>query len=105
MDLLKYKNEILKSQSLNCTSSKIAEDISFDADEYFDPIVGVSRPLNGETEEVVLRLSQELYPYIKTKPIHHSQKNYDDEFKVVIKVIRNKELEMLLNSFGIGLDS
>jgi len=33
------------------------------------------------------------------------QKNYDDEFKVVIKVIRNKELEMLLNSFGIGLSS
>lgn len=69
------------------------------------PIVGVSRPLNDETEEVVLKLSQELYPYIKTKPIHHSQKNYDDEFKVVIKVIINKELEMLLNSFGIGLSS
>ena len=58
---------------------------------------------NGKA--IGLKLSQELYPYIKTKPIHHSQKNYDDEFKVVIKVIRNKELEMLLNSFGIGLDS
>ena len=67
--------------------------------------MGVSRPLNGVAEEIVLQLSQELYPYIKTKPIHHSQKNYVDEFKVVIKVIRNKELEMLLNSFGIGLSS
>ena len=100
-----YVNAFDRIEDLTVLSSKIAEDISFDADEYFDPIVGVSRPLNGETEEVVLRLSQELYPYIKTKPIHHSQKNYDDEFKVVIKVIRNKELEMLLNSFGIGLSS
>ena len=100
-----YVNAFDRIEDLTVLSSKIAEDISFDADEYFDPIVGVSRPLNGVAEEIVLQLSQELYPYIKTKPIHHSQKNYDDEFKVVIKVIRNKELEMLLNSFGIGLSS
>lgn len=100
-----YVNAFDRLEDLTVLSSKIAEDISFDADEYFDSIVGVSRPLNGVAEEIVLQLSQELYPYIKTKPIHHSQKNYDDEFKVVIKVIINKELEMLLNSFGIGLSS
>ena len=71
---------------------------AFDAEEYFDPIVGVSRPKDGEIEEIEIQLTPESYPYIKTKPIHHSQKNYDEECKVKIKVIRNRELEMIIKS-------
>ncbi|HAQ71030.1 MAG TPA: WYL domain-containing protein, partial [Flavobacteriales bacterium] len=77
----------------------IPEDITFDAEVYFDPIVGVSRPFDGEIEEIEIQLTLESYPYVKTKPIHHSQKNYDDEFKVKIKVIRNKELENIIQCY------
>ena len=73
--------------------TEIPKDITFDAEEYFDPIVGVSRPMDGEIEEIEIQLTPETYPYVKTKPIHHSQKNYDEECKVKIKVIRNRELE------------
>ena len=54
--------------------------------------------MDGEIEEIEIQLTPETYPYVKTKPIHHSQKNYDDECKVKIRVIRNRELEMKLKS-------
>ena len=76
----------------------IPKDITFDAEEYFDPIVGVSRPMDGEIEEIEIQLTPDSYPYVKTKPIHHSQKNYDEECKVVIRVIRNRELEINLKT-------
>ena len=70
----------------------------FAQEEYFDPIVGVSRPVDGEIEEIEIQLAPETYPYVKTKPIHHSQKNYDEECKVKIRVVRNREFENVLNS-------
>lgn len=79
----------------------IPNTISFDPEDYFDPIIGVSRPLDGELERIEIFLTPEQYPYVKTKPLHHSQINYDNECKVVIKVIRNRELEMLLRQYGL----
>ena len=50
--------------------AEIPKDITFDAEEYFDPIVGVSHPMDGEIEEI--QLTPDYYPYVKTKSIHHS---------------------------------
>lgn len=88
-----YVNAFDRINNLVVLDSDIPKDITFDAEEYFDPIVGVSRPSDGEIEEIEIQLTPETYPYVKTKPIHHSQKNYDEECKVKIKVIRNRELE------------
>jgi hypothetical protein len=91
-----FVNAFDRIDNLVVLDTDIPEDVTFDAEEYFDPIVGVSRPMEGEIEEIEIQLTPDSYPYVKTKPIHHSQKNYDDECKVVLKVIRNRELEMKL---------
>lgn len=80
----------------------IETDVDFE--EYFDDIVGVS--VNDvPVETVELMVSKKRYPYIKTKPLHWSQKHIaekDDEKYVclTIQVKPNRELESLLMSFG-----
>ena len=75
-----------------------SDDLDFE--EYFDDIIGVTLPRNQQMEEVILCFSEDRYPYVKNKPIHHSQRCYDAERKIVIKVIPNKELIALLLSYG-----
>jgi predicted DNA-binding transcriptional regulator YafY len=75
----------------------------FNADEYFEDMIGVTRQEGQEPLEVILRFAQEEAPYILTKPIHGSQRKIsDDESGLVIalEVIHNPELERLILSFG-----
>jgi len=44
-------------ENLVVLDSEIPEDITFDAEEYFDQIVGVSRPIDGEIEEMKIQLA------------------------------------------------
>lgn len=74
-----------------------------DFDEYFDDVVGVTIP-KGKAEHIVMRVAPDRYPYIKNKPLHPSQHNYDKEFRVTIDVIPNNELIALLLSFGSQLE-
>lgn len=74
-----------------------------DFDEYFDDVVGVTIP-KGKVEHIVVRVAPDRYPYIKNKPLHPSQHNYDKEFRVSIDVIPNNELIALLLSFGSQLE-
>lgn len=74
-----------------------------DFDEYFDDVVGVTIP-KGKVEHIVMRVAPDRYPYIKNKPLHPSQHNYDKEFRVTIDVIPNNELIALLLSFGSQLE-
>lgn len=75
-----------------------------DFDEYFDDIVGVTIPQGKKVEHIVMRVAPDRYPYIKNKPLHSSQHNYDKEFRVSIDVIPNNELIALLLSFGSQLE-
>ena len=74
-----------------------------DFDEYFDDVVGVTIP-KAKVEHIVMRVASDRYPYIKNKPLHPSQHNYDREFRVTIDVIPNNELIALLLSFGSQLE-
>ena len=74
-----------------------------DFDEYFDDVVGVTIP-KGKVEHIVMRVAPDRYPYIKNKPLHPSQHNYDKEFRISIDVIPNNELISLLLSFGSQLE-
>ena len=74
------------------------EDLDFD--EYFDDVIGVTIPRGVSKEKIVMRFAGDRYPYIKNKPLHSSQHNYDKEMKISIEVIPNKELIALLLSFG-----
>jgi predicted DNA-binding transcriptional regulator YafY len=73
-----------------------------DWDEYFYDLVGVTRPSGVLLQEVALKFSPEVAPYVITKPIHPSQKHKNDPtgLEVRINVIPNFELERLILAFG-----
>lgn len=78
---------------------------SFDFEEYFDDVVGVSVPRSGEPEKVVLKISEEQYPYIKTKPIHPSQAELDKDNRIIqLYVFLTWELESLILSYGDDIE-
>ena len=70
--------------------------------EFFRDIVGVTIPNDHmEPERVVLRFEKSRFPYILSKPIHHTQEVVDGEDSTIaINVRVNKELESLILSFG-----
>ena len=80
------------------------EDFS-DWDYFFSEIIGVSKSFDQNEEEIHLLFSKRQAPYIITKPIHETQKHYEleDGLLVKIKVIPNFELEQLILSFGEGV--
>lgn len=73
-----------------------------DWEEYFYDLVGVTRPEGVGLQEIVLKFTPDVSPYVITKPLHPSQKHKNDPtgLEVRIKVIPNFELERLVLSFG-----
>ena len=74
-----------------------------DTDEYFGSMVGLTRPDGAEPQEVLLWVDNSEYPYLKTKPIHKSQKLVREENggKIIsFQAIVNIELMMVLLSYG-----
>lgn len=70
--------------------------------EYFDDFIGVTKA-SGNLQLIKLWASTEQAPYIKTKPLHASQKRVredDKGYEFSIEVIPNYELERLILSFG-----
>ena len=92
LDRIKSLEEIHKSYRQNET----------DWDFHFSSIYGVSKPFDKNEEEIHLLFSKRQAPYIITKPIHETQKHYEleDGLLVKIKVIPNFDLEQLILSFG-----
>lgn len=79
---------------------------NIDFNEYFEDIVGVS--VNDEpVTKVVLKVSNNSINYIKTKPLHGSQKikKENGEFAIIeLELIPNYELESILFSFGNNIE-
>ena len=83
---------------------KEAED---DFQNYFNDVIGVTVPDNCEPENVVLRVNNSRYNYIKTKPLHSSWDIIEetaDYTTISITVKINKELESLILSFGPDME-
>ncbi len=73
----------------------------FDWKDHFDDIIGVTH--TGEApQEIKLLFNEEVTPYVKTKPLHLTQKNQEVEngLEVRLTVIPNFELEKLILSYG-----
>ena len=71
--------------------------------EYFEDIIGVTKPVDGELVDVSLFFDQILAPYIITKPIHESMKikeRLDNGIVISIQVVPNFELEKMILSHG-----
>lgn len=80
---------------------------TIDFNEYFEDIIGVTLDIEGKVENIVLKISNELLPYIKTKPIHGSQKlkNQSSSYALItLDLIPNYELESLILSYGEGIE-
>lgn len=80
------------------------QNTEYDFIDYFDDMIGVTKPENRESESIRLWISPSRWPYIRTKPIHSTQtiEKEDPLEGTVIKldVIPNPELEELILSFG-----
>lgn len=73
---------------------------------YFDDVIGVTVP-KCESEDIVLRVSKPRFEYIRTKPLHLSQRimEENDDFAIItINVKVNKELESVILSFGDNME-
>ena len=83
------------------------ENNDIDFNEYFEDVIGVSVPYDSKPEKIVLKINSALWPYIKTKPLHGSQKKIkeSDSFHYIeIEVIPNYELQSLIMSFGNNVE-
>lgn len=86
--------------SFEAANSEFRENADIDFEEFFDDVVGVTIP-DSPVESVELKFSPSRFPYIKSKPIHMTQRYPDPENGVVeIRVKVNKELETLILSYG-----
>lgn len=82
-------------------------DFNFNPAQYFKDIVGVTRYAELPIEHVVFRALEAQAPYVRTKPIHQSQKEMetlaDGSVLFSIDVIPNYELERDLLGYGESL--
>lgn len=77
--------------------------INYNFEEYFESIIGVTKPVGKEPELIKLWFSPTQAPYILTKPLHGTQKKklHDETGLIVtIEVIPNVELEQLILRHG-----
>ncbi|MEH6536646.1 MAG: WYL domain-containing protein [Psychroserpens sp.] len=75
--------------------------------DYFDDIIGVTKPEEGKLEKIHLKFSEKRINYVLTKPLHGSQKldKSDHTGRVIsIEVIPNNELYQLIFSFGEDIE-
>lgn len=82
------------------------KEANVDFEEYFDDVIGVTVP-EGEPEDIIIKVAKKRYNYIKTKPLHMSQRVVEegDDYAVVsINVKVNNELEAQLLSFGSDVE-
>jgi len=74
--------------------------------EYFEDIIGVTKPENGTLEDIELQFFGLTGKYVESKPIHGSQKSKwidPNVLEVKLQLIPNFEFERLLLSFGEGV--
>ena len=72
--------------------------------DYFADLIGITIPKNPKLLNVVLRFSEERFPYVASKPLHGSQKIKEEDRIVKISVIHNNELESLILYYGSDVE-
>lgn len=94
-----YKLPLDRIRDFSYSILPFPDEYSFNPEDYFNDIIGVTR-LSGEPKEIRFLVRNRIAPYIKTNPLHHSQKqvhlheNGDIEF--TINIIPNREFYDLI---------
>lgn len=84
-------------------ATKYQKNDSIDWTDYFEDIIGVTKPENGKIEKILIQIIGKTAKYIETKPIHGSQKcKWLDArtLEVSLEVMINYELERMLLSYA-----
>ena len=79
------------------------ENPSFDADEYYKDIIGVTVNEGNRPQLVHLAIDQHNAPYVITKPLHHTQRivsTSSQGVEIAIEVVINLEVEREILGFG-----
>ena len=82
------------------------KDSDVDFSEYFDDVIGVTVS-DGDAEDIVIKVTGKRFNYIRTKPLHLSQRIIEEAegYAIIsINVKVNKELESLILSFGDDME-
>jgi hypothetical protein len=75
--------------------------------DYFEDIIGVTKPEESKVEHIKLKFSEARINYVLTKPLHGTQKidkTVETGNTLSIEVIPNPELYQLLLSFGADVE-
>jgi predicted DNA-binding transcriptional regulator YafY len=83
--------------------TEFIENTKYDFFEYFEDMIGVTKPVDIEVQRIKLWFSPDQAPYIDSKPLHGTQKclSWDDSGMIItIEVIPNIELEQLILRHG-----
>lgn len=88
-------------EEYNLSDKPFVKNESVDFSTYFNDVIGVSVPYEDKVaaEEIVLQFSEKRFPYVISKPIHHTQKVLDTPCTISIKVKPNRELSQQIFSF------
>lgn len=79
------------------------EEKSFDETGYFKNLIGISFTPDEKPKKIVLSFTPQQGKYLKTQPLHQSQKILKDnnqECRIELELVPNYELMMILLSYG-----
>lgn len=101
-----YNLALDRMENIETDKQTVYIDKDLNGDEYFKDVVGVTVSESMHPRNVTFFVDKSNAPYVKTKPLHHSQQiveEKEDGTVFVIKVQLNYELERLLLGFGESL--
>ena len=107
-DLVLYNLPLDRIISIEPTDIPFRENPDFDPEHFFDDVIGVSKNIRNTPSRIRFWANEEQSKYIKTKPIHSSQKiireNTEDRSTIFeINVIVNFEMYSVFMSYGPGI--
>ena len=107
-NLLMFNLALDRIQSVEPVDVPFLENPDFDPEHFFDDVIGVSKNIGSKPRTIKFWASREQSKYIKTKPIHRSQRlmkeNPEDGSCVFrIDVVFNIETYSVFMSYGPGV--
>lgn len=107
-NLLMFNLALDRILSVEPVDAPFRENPEFDSEHFFDDVIGVSKNLHNTPRRVKFWASAEQSKYIKTKPLHPSQKlkseNPEDGSCIFqIEVVINFEMYSVFMSYGPGV--
>lgn len=93
--------------SIKETKEKYKKNDKINWIEYFEDVIGVTKPIDGKLEKIVLHFIGKTGKYMESKPLHGSQKSKwinKETLEVSLEVIMNYELERLILSYAESVE-